>query len=132
MPYLLDTNILSQIVRLPRGEIAERVRVTGEPNVFTSVIVAAELRFGAEKVRSVRLATNVEDVLYSIRTEPLDVPADVAYASLRAHLERAGTPIGNNDMLIAAQALASDAILVTDNVGEFSRVPGLSVENWQG
>ena len=130
MPYLLDTNILSQIVRLPQGEVAERVRATGEPNVFTSVVVAAELRFGAEKARSARLAANVEDVLDSIRVAPLDVPADAAYADLRAHLERAGTPIGNNDMLIAAQALADDSILVTDNVREFSRVPGLKIENW--
>jgi tRNA(fMet)-specific endonuclease VapC len=60
----------------------------------------------------------------------LDAPSDGHYASLRTALERAGTPIGANDMLIAAHALATDSILVTDNVKEFSRVPGLKIENW--
>jgi tRNA(fMet)-specific endonuclease VapC len=130
MAYLLDTNILSQAVRMPQGEIATRVRQTGEANVFTSIVVAAELRFGARKSGSERLASNVEDVLGSIKIEPLDAPSDGHYASLRTALERAGTPIGANDMLIAAHALATDSILVTDNVKEFSRVPGLKIENW--
>ena len=130
MLYLLDTNILSQVVRAPQGPIVARIRESGEPNVFTSIVVAAELRFGAIKLGSTKLTRGVEEVLNGINVEPLTVPSDRKYAALRAHLERVGTPIGNNDMLIAAHALATDSILVTDNVREFSRVPGLKIENW--
>ena len=130
MLYLLDTNILSQAVRAPQGPIASRIRESGEPNVFTSIVVAAELRFGASKLGSTKLSASVEEVLDGISVEPLTVPSDRRYAALRAYLERVGTPIGNNDMLIAAHALATDSILVTDNVREFSRVPGLKIENW--
>ncbi|MCA3564690.1 MAG: type II toxin-antitoxin system VapC family toxin [Methylocystis sp.] len=130
MPYLLDTNILSQVVRNPAGDVAARLRLTGEDEVFTSVVVAAELRFGVEKSGSAHLARNVEDVLDSLRIAPLDIPADTRYGLLRANLERSGTPISANDMFIAAHALATDSILVTDNVREFSRVPGLKIENW--
>ena len=130
MPYLLDTNVLSQAVRFPQGPIALRIREAGESSVFTSIVVAAELRFGATKSGSAKLAASVEEVLDSISVEPLSVPSDRRYAALRTHLERAGTPIGNNDMLIAAHALATDSILVTDNVKEFSRVPGLKIEDW--
>ena len=130
MPYLLDTNILSQVVRNPAGAVAARIRLTGEDEVFTSVVVAAELRFGVEKSGSAHLARNVEDVLDSLRIAPLDIPADTRYGLLRANLEKSGTPISANDMFIAAHALATGSILVTDNVREFSRVPGLKIENW--
>jgi tRNA(fMet)-specific endonuclease VapC len=130
VPYLLDTNILSQVVRAPQGPISSRIRESGELNVFTSIIVAAELRFGASKFGSAKLSASVEEVLDGISVEPLTVPSDKRYAVLRAHLERVGTPIGNNDMLIAAHALATNSILVTDNVMEFSRIPGLKIENW--
>jgi tRNA(fMet)-specific endonuclease VapC len=130
MAYLLDTNILSQAVRSPQGDIAVRVRDAGEANVFTSIIVAAELRFGASKAGSGRLTASVHEVLEGISVEPLDEPIDVQYALLRTYQERNGTPIGANDMLIAAHALATDSILVTDKVKEFSRVPGLKIGNW--
>lgn len=76
------------------------------------------------------LAAQVEAILAVMEVLPLDVPADREYAKLRLYLEQAGTPIGPNDMLIAAHALATDCTFVTANVGEFSRVPGLAVENW--
>jgi tRNA(fMet)-specific endonuclease VapC len=128
--HLLDTNIISDLVPNPNGVVAERIRRVGEANVCTSIIVAAELRFGAEKKGSRRLATRIAEILDVLEVLPLSAPADAAYASIRSSLERAGRPMGANDMLIAAQAIALDYTLVTDNEQEFRRVRGLSVENW--
>lgn len=128
--YLLDTNILSSLVRDPRGSIAQRIAEVGEQKVATSIICAAELRFGARKKGSARLTAQVEAILDILPVLALEPPADAHYAELRADLERRGTPIGGNDMLIAAHALTVDAILVTDNVREFARVASLKVENW--
>jgi tRNA(fMet)-specific endonuclease VapC len=128
--WLLDTNILSDLVRNPAGRVAERIRRCGETNVRTSIVVAAELRFGAAKKGSERLTTQLKTILAVIEILPLASPADEVYGRLRADLEAAGMPIGGNDLLIAAHALASDCVLVTDNEREFSRVGGLSIENW--
>lgn len=128
--YLLDTNILSELVRHPQGTIAQGIARVGEDAVCTSIIVASELRFGAAKRNAPRLTAQVEAILSAIEVHPFDTPADHEYARLRLHLEQAGMPIGPNDMLIAAHALAIESILVTANKGEFSRVPGLTVENW--
>jgi tRNA(fMet)-specific endonuclease VapC len=102
----------------------------GEQTVATSVVVAAELRFGAMKRGSARLTAQLETVLGALEILPLEPPADLRYAELRLALERAGTPIGPNDMLIAAHALALDLALVTGNVREFARVPTLNAVNW--
>ena len=118
------------MMRDPSGRILGRIAEVGESAVFTSVIVLAELRFGVEKSGSQRLATRLALVLSELPIEPLTPPADERYAALRVALERAGTPIGQNDMLIAAHALALSATVVTDNDREFARVPGLNVENW--
>lgn len=128
--YLLDTNILSDLVRRPQGVIARRIAEVGEMAVCTSIIVAAELRFGAEKKGAPRLSKQVDELLDVLEILPFDLPADRAYARLRWQLEQAGTPIGPNDMLIASHALASECVLVTGNLDEFSRVDGLRVENW--
>lgn len=96
----------------------------------TSIIVACELRYGAAKKASPRLTAQVDALLDAMEILPLDAPTDTAYARLRVELEEAGTPIGPNDMLIAAQALAHDCVLVTANLREFRKVPGLTVENW--
>ncbi len=128
--FLLDTNILSDVVRNPRGRVAERIAQAGDAAVCTSIIVAAELRFGAVKKGSERLTIQLERILSLIDIQPFDAPADAAYARLRTELEAAGTPIGGNDMLIAAQALATDCAVVTDNEREFGRVSGLRIENW--
>ena len=127
---LLDTNILSDLVRNPNGSAADRLRQQGDDQICTSVVVAAELRFGAAKRGSERLTRQLEQVLSAIEILPLTSPADRLYGDIRANLERVGKPIGGNDLLIAAHALASDCILVTDNEREFSRVEGLVVENW--
>ena len=128
--WLLDTNILSDLVRNPSGRAADHIRRVGETNIRTSVIVAAELRFGAAKKGSDRLTAQLEVILAAIEILPLVAPADRIYGDLRAKLERIGTPIGGNDMLIAAHALIHDYVLVTDNEREFSRVEGLRIENW--
>jgi tRNA(fMet)-specific endonuclease VapC len=130
MKYLLDTNIVSDLVRAPRGHVAERIRAVGEDHVGTSIVVAAELRYGAAKKGSARLTEQLEAVLGALDILPLDEPADATYGSIRVHLERSGRPIGANDLLIAAQAVALGHALVTDNEREFMRVEGLVCENW--
>ena len=128
--YLLDTNILSELVRHPQGSIVNRITTAGEETVCTSIIVAAELRYGAAKSDFRKLADRVDLILSAIEILPLETPADREYGKLRHYLAREGMPIGPNDMLIAAQALEADLTVVTANVREFSRVPGLKVENW--
>jgi tRNA(fMet)-specific endonuclease VapC len=112
------------------GTVAGRIRAVGEANVCTSIIVAAELRYGAVKRGSARLSARVEAVLGALEVLPFEAPADAAYGVCRARLEQAGQPIGNNDLLIAAHALALGCAIVTDNGREFARVAGLVSENW--
>src|SRR6185437_580612 len=128
--YLLDSNAVSDLVRNPGGAIAQRIGELGEARVATSVIVASEVRFGAEKKNSAKLTQQVKAVLASMEILAYSPPADVTYGELRAQLERQGRPIGALDLLIAAHALALNLTLVTGNLREFSRVPGLRVENW--
>ena len=129
-PYLLDTSIVSHLIREPQGVVASRIAEVGETNVSTSVIVACELRYGAAKRGSSKITRQVEAVLGAMTIRPLESDVERIYASMRVALEKRGTPIGAHDMLIAAHARAIDAVCVTDNVAEFNRVPGLKVENW--
>ena len=128
--YLLDTNILSDLVRRPQGKIAIKISSVGEQTVCTSIIVAAELRYGAVKSGSRTLTDRIDLILSALEIMPLEPPADRHYGNIRHHLTREGNTIGPNDMLIAAQALSAGLTVVTANTGEFSRVPGLSIENW--
>ena len=128
--YLLDTNILSDLVRQPQGKVASKISSAGEQTVCTSIIVAAELRYGAAKSGSGTLTDRIELILSALEILPLEPPADRHYGNIRHHLTREGKTIGPNDMLIAAQALSAGLTVVTANTGEFSRVPGLSIENW--
>lgn len=128
--YLLDTNILSDLIRNPVGSVAEQIAKMGEKTVCTNIIVACELRFGAEKKKSALLQARIEELLQVLDVLAMDVDTDLHYADIRAGLEAAGTPIGPNDLLIAAHARSLDLTLVSANVKEFSRVPGLSLENW--
>ena len=130
MKLLLDSNIISDIIRDSHGRAGTRFRQRGVDQSCTSIVVAAELRFGAVRKASLVLTERVEAILAYIPVIPLEPPVDRHYAVLRAELERAGKPISANDMLIAAHALALGCILVTDNVREFSRVRNLTVENW--
>ena len=129
--YMLDTNIVSELVRRPDGETARRAASLEPGTIAVSIIVAAELRYGAERRGSARLTRQLEAVLAVLETLPLAEPADVHYAAIRSGLERLGRTIGHNDLLIAAHARALDLTLVTRNVREFERMPGLAVEDWQ-
>ena len=130
MRYLLDTNIVSHLVHNPEGHVAQRIRQFGEARVCTSIIVAAELRFGVAKKGSTRLTARLEAVLGALDVLPFEAPADATYGLLRARLELAGQPIGGNDLLIAAQAVALGHAIVTDNEREFTRIDDLPCENW--
>lgn len=127
---MVDTNIASHFMRYPEGKTAQRMRSQSVRSVGISIIAVSELRFGAAKIGSARLHDQIEWVLTRMTVLALDAPVDAAYADIRAYLERQGTPIGANDLLIAAHALALHLPLATDNIREFSRVPGLRVENW--
>ncbi len=128
--YLLDTNILSHLIRYPQGQVFQHIVDVGEESVCTSIIVACELRFGVVKSGSYRLVQQLERILEFLTVLPLESTVDKHYALIRKHLEQAGTPIGPNDLLIAAHSLALDLTLVTANIREFERVPGLKLENW--
>ena len=128
--YMLDTNIISDLIRNPKGKAAKWIERVGEDNICTSIIVAAELRYGCAKSGSSRLLGAIEDLLGEINILPFDVPADAEYGGIRAELEVAGKPIGSNDLLIAAHAYATGATIVTANTSEYKRIRGLKVENW--
>ena len=133
MRYLLDTNVCVDYLTGRYPCVAERLQATVPADVAVSAIAVAELRYGADK--SARPDANHRVLgmfLGDVATLDFDGEAAAAYGRLRTSLERDGTPIGPNDMLIAAQALAAQLILVTDNTGEFGRVKGLVVENWRG
>src|ERR1051326_2957072 len=132
MRYLLDANILSDLRQCPGGRVADKIGQSGDDQVGTSIIVVAELRYGIAKIRSRRLTAQFAAILGGIEVFGFDAPADAIYGTLRAELERSGLPIGANDLLIAAPALALRLTLVTGNERELSRVPNLRVENWLG
>ena len=129
--YLLDTNIVSELIKNPRGPLAETM-LTSERDQYccTSIVVACELRYGAAKKQSPRLSFNVEQVLNSLPVLPLEDAVDEVYAQIRADLELRGLPIGHNGLLIAAHALSLGLTVVAANEREFSRVEQLNVENW--
>jgi tRNA(fMet)-specific endonuclease VapC len=127
---MLDTNVISDLIKNPKGKAAKRIARVGENNICTSIIVAAELRYGCARKGSDRLLKSVEDLLAEIDVLPFESPADVEYGNIRSELENAGKPIGANDFLIAAHAAAVNATIVTANVDEFKRVRGLKAENW--
>jgi tRNA(fMet)-specific endonuclease VapC len=128
--YLLDTNIISDVIRNPDGHVARHIQRVGPKAIFTSIIVASELRYGCAKKGSARLLDRVNGLLETIPVLSLDIPTDAEYGDIRAKLEVAGQPIGMNDLLIAAHAQALGLTLVTDNTNEFSRIRGLKLENW--
>lgn len=130
MGWLLDTNIVSDLVRHPRtSRVREHIARIGEGEICTSIIVAAEVRYGIAKGGSGRLARQVERVFGGLLVLPFEEPADVVYAALRARLEREGRPLGGNDLLIAAHALSLGHTLVTAD-RSFDRIAELPRENW--
>ncbi len=128
--YLLDTNIISELIKNPRGVVFSKIKDVGEDKICTNIIVACESRFGARKKNSQKLIEKLEIILDSIEILPLTHPVEQYYAEIRTDLEQQGKPIGANDLLIAAHSLTLALTLITANIREFSRVPNLKVENW--
>ena len=128
--YLLDTNILSALAREPQGRVYASLAARLPDTACTSIVVASEIRFGLQRGASARVHLQMNTLLAAIDILPLEAPADAHYGDIRAHLERLGQPIGANDLLIAAHARSLGLVLVTHNLREFQRVPGLVVEDW--
>ena len=128
---MLDTNVISDVIRDPLGKVAKQLELEGESSVCTSIIVASELRYRVLKSGSTELALRVDAALSAIEVVPFEMPADSEYGKLRAQLATKGKLIGPNDLLIAAHALSLGLTLITDNVREFKRAEGLSVVNWR-
>lgn len=132
MKYLLDTNVCVDYLSGRHPAVVSRIHRSAPPDLALSAVVVAELRYGAD--RSARPKANhvrIDVLMAEIPSLDFDVDAASAYGRLRARLEASGTPIGPNNMLIAAQALSRGLVVVTDNVDEFRRVKGLKVENWR-
>ncbi len=103
--YLLDTNILSDLIKHPNGQVAQKIKTLEDDSVCcTSIIVACELQYGALKKGSTKLTERVDQLLEAINILPLASEVDRSYASIRTNLEKVGTPIGGNDLLIAAHS----------------------------
>lgn len=132
--YLLDTNTISYLVRDPSPGLSAKLMAASPEALAVSVVTAGELWFGLKKLgptqRATRIGLRLNALLETIATRPLPSTAAETYATVRAHLETKGTPIGGNDLWIAAHALADGLTLVTNNLREFERVPGLRVEDW--
>lgn len=133
MPFLLDTNVCIGILTGRSTKAVAKLRQLAPTEVRICSVVRAELQFGARN--SSRVEANLsllETFLSPFMSVAFDDSAANYYGRIRADLHRAGELIGPNDLLIAAMALANDLVLVTHNVKEFSRVPGLRWEDWEG
>lgn len=128
--FLLDTNVISQAVKNPGGPVDLSIRQHIGGDFGTSLVVKAELLFGIKRNPAMRGRDRLEALLEALEIWSLEPPVEERYAKLRSDLADLGKPIGPNDLWIAAHALTLDAVLVTDNEKEFSRVPGLKIENW--
>jgi tRNA(fMet)-specific endonuclease VapC len=129
--YLLDTNICIYIAKGQPPGVRQRFERHTLGSLVMSTVTVGELRFGAEKsqARERALAT-IEQLTHTIEPRDLPVAAAEHYGDIRAHLQRHGQPIGNNDLWLAAHARAEGWVLVSNNTREFERVPGLRLENW--
>lgn len=134
MKYLLDTNIVSYFLRDASPGLSQRILDSTPEALAISIISAGELRYGLSKLpsskRATELTNRLDALLAAIPVLPLPADAAQHYGNTRAQLEAAGTPIGGNDLWIAAHALAQNLTLVTNNTREFERVVELRVENW--
>ena len=127
---LLDTNICIYVINAKPPEVLARFHRFHLGDIGLSTVVAAELAYGVAKSGSERNRKALEMFLAPLELMPFDSPAVWAYGELRADLERRGLPIGSVDTMIAAHALSMNAVLVTNNTREFSRIAGLKLENW--
>ena len=132
MRYLLDTNACIRILNGSSPGVVERLEMLDPADVAMSAIVRAELIYGARKSAHIAENLRLVDAFFEpFVCLPFDSRTADVYGGIRADLERGGRPIGPNDLLIAATALSHDLILVTHNLSEFERVPGLSIEDWE-
>lgn len=129
MAYLLDTNVISALVRNPQGAVAKKIADVGEDRVFTSSIVSSEVYFGVDKNGNDELRGKVNRIMARLYIAAFQPPADSCYAKLRASMERAGRSVTPNDYFIAAHAVSLDAVLVSGDRA-FAHVPDLKLENW--
>lgn len=134
MRYLLDTNIVSYFLRAASPALNQRILDSTPDELAISIISAGELRYGLSRLppsrRAAQLAHQLDGLLTAVAVQALPPEAAQHYGTARSQLEAAGTPIGGNDLWIAAHALSQDLTLVTNNTREFERVPGLKLENW--
>ena len=130
--WMLDTNICSYVLRRHPLTVKAHFDQAGPGQLAISTIALAELLFGAARhpTRSVEIRQDIDDMVRRLVVMPWSAQAADEYSRLRTLLQRQGTPIGNMDLLIAAHALAENAVLVTNNLREFGRVPNLRLENW--
>lgn len=128
--YFLDTNTCIYIINKRPPHVAEVFRRHRIGDLAVSSVTVAELAFGVAKSNRPGTREALEEFLLDLVTVPYDDAAAWAYGEIRARLQVTGKPIGPLDLLIAAHALSADVTLVTNNKGEFRRVPGLRVENW--
>jgi tRNA(fMet)-specific endonuclease VapC len=132
MKYLLDTNVCIDYLNGRFPSVAERIQRSQPQDLVISSVVVAELRYGADRSANRQVNHQRLDILIAeIPCVDFDLAAASAYGRVRAELEAQGRPIGANDMLIAAHAVALDVVLVTDNLREFERVKGLDLESWR-
>jgi tRNA(fMet)-specific endonuclease VapC len=130
LTYMLDTNICIYVIKNYPAELRKRFNLLAEQLCISSITLG-ELNYGAEKsVRRLENLQAVEEFVYRLDVLPFSAKAAIHYGQLRAELERAGTPYGPHDMLIGAHARSEGLIVVTNNMREFARMPGLRAENW--
>lgn len=129
MRYLLDTDSVSFALR-GHGEVGTRLRSQRPSDLCMSAISLAELRYGADRKGSRKLHSLIDTFAAAVEVAPFDEAAAAEYGRIGSMLAERGTPIGEFDVLIAAHAVALRCALVTNNIRHFSKVPGLSVENW--
>lgn len=131
MKYMLDTNICIYAIKKQPEQVLAKIKEKRELGLCISAITLSELEYGAAKsANPEKNRTAIMRLLFVLDVLPFGDKAAMEYGMIRAHLERKGTPIGPLDMLIASHAKSEGQILVTNNVKEFVRVPGLKVENW--
>jgi len=131
VPYLLDTDIISAtLLPRPNLDVVRRLATVPPEEQFTSAITVGELIYGATRRVRKGLRERIQLVIEAVPVLPFDSAAALRFGDLKAQLERAGTPLAEPDLRIAAIALENDLVLVTGNERHFSRVPGLRLENW--
>ncbi len=132
MTYLLDTNVCIRYINGRSKQVADRLQTIPPNEIVVCSVVKAELFYGSRRSRHPERSLRVQhQFLRPFLSLPFDDTATIAYATIRADLAERGLPIGPNDLMIAAIAVAHELVLVTHNVREFGRIPALQIEDWE-